>query len=152
MFTFAGYLSRKPFIRASVLRIGLFFASVVGFPFLLMAVAAVTNCRSVGSACGAVGLLAATAFKPLAFVLFVFSFVGIAIRRACDAGMPGWVGLFVPLLFAADYTFLVFAITPWSFAFSAGALYRAFPQFMLLALGCVAALSEIGRASCRERV
>ena len=105
MFKFAGTMGRKWFLWASGLRIGLFLASVVGFPFFLMALFAITGCGRVGGACSAVGVIGAAAFKPLAFAIFVFSFVGISMRRARDAGVPGWIGLFVPLLFAADQAF-----------------------------------------------
>jgi len=98
MFKFDGFIDRGTFLRASALRLGLFIASVVGFPFLLMAIVVISNCRGIGGACGAVGLLAGTAFKPFAFVLFVFSFCGIAVRRARDAGMPGPVNLASRLL------------------------------------------------------
>lgn len=143
MFRFFGTIGRKAFLRGSAFRIGLFVASVFGFPFLLIALGAITNCRGIGGACGAVGVLAAVALKPLAFVIFVFSFVGIAMRRARDAGVPGWIGLLIPLLFAADHTFLVYSATPWGFPFSAGVLKLQFPRYSLLALACVAALGAL---------
>lgn len=143
MFKFTDFLGRKRFLWASLLRVGLFVGSVFGFPFFLLALATITNCRSVGGACGAIGVIGAMAFKPLAFVLFVFSFVGISMRRARDAGVPSWIGLFIPLLFAADYTFLVFTGTPWGFGFSAGVLRIPVPYYTLLALGCIAVLSAL---------
>ena len=87
-----------------------------------MAIVVISNCRGIGGACGAVGLVAGTAFKPLAFVLFVFTFCGIAVRRAGDAGMPGPVGLFIPFLIKSKYAFLIYAAAPWSVGFSAGVL------------------------------
>jgi uncharacterized membrane protein YhaH (DUF805 family) len=143
MFKFFGRLGRKQFLWAAALRIGLFVASVIGFPFFLMALATMSNCRSVGGACGAVALVGAVAFKPTAFVLFVFSMAGICVRRARDAGVPGWVGLFIPLMFAVDANFLIFAGAPWSFAFSAGAMLGAFPRHVLLGLACTAALGAL---------
>ncbi len=140
MFTFDGFIDRNTFLRASALRLGLFVASVVGFPFLLMAIVVISNCRGIGGACGAVGLVAGTAFKPLAFVLFVFSFCGIAVRRARDAGMPGPVGLFIPFLITSNYAFLIYAAAPWSVGFSAGVLYLTFPWASALALCCIVAL------------
>jgi uncharacterized membrane protein YhaH (DUF805 family) len=143
MFKFFGTVGRKAFLWGSALRIGLFIASVVGFPFFLMALGAATNCRSIGGACGAVGVVGAMSFKPLAFVVFVFSFVGIAMRRARDAGVPGWIGLFIPLLLAADQNFLVYSGTPWAFPFSAGVLHLRLPRYALLALACIAALGAL---------
>lgn len=97
MFKFDGFIDRRTFLRAAALRLGLFIASVLVFPFLLMGLASISACARVGGACGAVGLLGSMAFKPLAFVLLVFSFVGISMRRTRDVGMPGPLGLFIPL-------------------------------------------------------
>lgn len=142
MFTFHGTLSRKQFLRAAALRIGLFAASIVGFPLLVWALATHTNCAGAG-ACGVVGIIAAMAFKPTAFVLFAFSFVGISMRRARDAGVPGWVGLFVPILIGFDHAFWTFMGASSWFAFSAGALYIPGPRRTALALVCVAVLCAL---------
>src|SRR5262249_10317077 len=101
MFKYYGTMGRKPFIWASLLRIGLFVASVAGFPFILSGIVAISGCRGIGGACGALGVIVAMGFKPLAFAIFDFSFIGVAMRRARDAGLPSWVGLLIPLLFAA---------------------------------------------------
>jgi uncharacterized membrane protein YhaH (DUF805 family) len=138
MFTFHGYMGRQQFLLASALRIGLFLATIVGFPFLVRALATASRCSA--DTCGALGLVTAVAVKPLAFIVFVFSFVGISVRRARDAGVPGWIGLFIPLLFALDHNFFVFAGAPWSFAFSAGALHVSGPRHAPLALACIVAL------------
>ncbi len=119
----------------------MFAASIVVFPLFVLALRSATQCGN--DTCGVVGLIAAMAFKPLAFVIFVFSFVGITTRRVRDAGVPGWVGLFIPLLLAADYTFLVFTGAPWSFGFSAGVLGIPVPRNLLLALVCIAILSML---------
>jgi uncharacterized membrane protein YhaH (DUF805 family) len=141
MFKFHGTLDRRQFLWAAALRIGLFVASIVGFPFLVRAVASATRCGV--DTCGAVGLITAMAFKPLAFMIFVFSFVGVSVRRAGDAGVPGWIGLFVPVLFAFDYGFFLFAGASWAFAFSAGVLRIPAPWHTLLALACIAALCAL---------
>ena len=140
MFKFDGCIDRGTFLRAAALRIALFIASIVAFPFLLVSVASLSGCASVGGACGAVGLIASMAFKPFAFILFVFSLAGISVRRTRDAGMPGVLGLFIPLLFTANYTFFVYAGAPWSFAFSSGVLFQTFPRAALLGLYCIAIL------------
>ena len=132
MFEFYGRLTRAQFVSASAIRIGLFAASVVGFPFLLVALSQASGCQSIGGACEVVVILGATAFKPLAFLLFVFSFAGISVRRVRDIGLPGWIGLFVLFFFAADWQFLVTTGAPWTLAFSAGILDLSFPFFTLL--------------------
>src|SRR5215204_6604677 len=98
VFTFSNYLDPKRFAIAAGIRIGLFIVSIVIFPPLLWGIANASGCRGVGGACGALGLVVAMAYKPLVAVAFIFSFAGISVRRARDAGVPGWVGLFVPLL------------------------------------------------------
>src|SRR5262245_59979910 len=140
MFKFAGTLGRKGFCLAAGLRIGLFLASVVAFPFFLMVLAAGTDCRRVG-ACGAIATIGAAAYKPLVFAIFAFSFVGISMRRARDAGVLGWIGLFVPLLFAADQAFFVVAGIPWSFG--TGVLHLPVPRYASLALACTAVLCAL---------
>lgn len=143
MFEFYGHFTRAQYVRASTIRIGLFAASVVGFPFLLVALSQASGCQSIGGACGVVELVAATAFKPLAFVLFAFSFAGISVRRVGDIGLPGWVGLFVPFFFAADWQFLVMTGAPWTLAFSTGILDQSFPYFTLLGLTGTAILCAV---------
>ena len=143
MFEFYGRLTRAQFVSASAIRIGLFAASVVGFPFLLVALSQASGCQSIGGACEVVELLGATAFKPLAFVLFVFSFAGISVRRVRDIGLPGWISLFVLFFFAADWQFLVTTGAPWTLAFSAGILDLSFPFFTLLGLMGIAILCGV---------
>jgi uncharacterized membrane protein YhaH (DUF805 family) len=142
MFRFAGRLGRKRFLWASVLLIGLYLASVAGFPFLLSYLAAATDCRS-SDACGAVGLVAAIVYKPLVFALLAFSFVGISIRRIRDAGAPGWVGLIVPLLLVLDFQFLIAVGTSRTFAFMLGIPRLPVPYFALAALVLVAILCAL---------
>ncbi|MBR1233374.1 hypothetical protein [Bradyrhizobium sp. AUGA SZCCT0182] len=54
--------------------------------------------------------------------------------------LPGALGVFIPLLFTANYTFFVYAGAPWSFAFSSGVLFQTFPRTALLGLYCIAIL------------
>jgi hypothetical protein len=86
------------------------------------------------------GLVVAAIFKPLVFVLFVGSLVGISMRRARDAGLPAFAGLLIPLMLAADYKFGVFAAAPWSFAFSFGVLGRSAPIYLGFGLICLVLL------------
>src|SRR5215207_1033202 len=140
VFTFSNYLDPKRFAIAAGIRIGLFIVSIVIFPLLLWGIANASGCRGVGGACGALGLVVAMAYKPLVAVAFIFSFAGISVRRARDAGVPGWVGLFVPLLFAANHAVLTVFGAPWSLGFSLGVLHTAVPRFTIMALWCIGAM------------
>jgi uncharacterized membrane protein YhaH (DUF805 family) len=135
MFTFLGVMGRRRFLWAAGARIALFAASVAAFPLFMMTLATLTGCQSVGGACGAVGLLGAMAYKPLVFTCLVFSFIGITMRRARDVGMPGWVGLYIPLLIAAGQAFFV--------GLGAGGAAGHVPRYALLALACTAALGAL---------
>src|SRR5215213_8699678 len=140
VFTFSNYLDPKRFAIAAGIRIGLFIVSIVIFPLLLWGIANASGCRGVGGACGALGLVVAMAYKPLVAVAFIFSFAGISVGRARDAGEAGWVGLFVPLLFAADHAVLTVFGAPWSLGFSLGVLHTAVPRFTIMALWCIGAM------------
>jgi hypothetical protein len=62
-------------------------------------------------------------------------------RRARDAGVPGWIGLLIPLLFAANHEFWVYSVSL-GFPFLAGGLRLQFPRYSVLALACIAALGH----------
>jgi uncharacterized membrane protein YhaH (DUF805 family) len=134
MFSFPGRTDRTRFLIGAGIRIAFFIASVFAFPFMLYGIALASNCGLVGGACGAVALIASMALKPLFFTAFVFSFVGLSVRRVRDAGFPAVLGLAIPLLMAADYRFGIFTGAHWSFAFSAGALFLRPPIFLAMAL------------------
>ena len=131
MFTFTGYFDRSGYLLAAILRIGLFVASIFVFPFAL---ALLVNPKSCGDACGALGLVAAMAYKPFVAYLFIFSMISVSVRRARDAGLPSWSGLAVPLLLAADKDYLTLYGAPWYLAFSRGMMYPYWPQFVVEAL------------------
>jgi hypothetical protein len=57
MFRFSGRIDRTRFFIGVAIRIALFAASVVGFPFIQFALLNLSSCRSVSGACGAVALL-----------------------------------------------------------------------------------------------
>jgi uncharacterized membrane protein YhaH (DUF805 family) len=144
VFQFSGRLGRRPFLIGAAIRVLLFAATVVGFPYILWGIAKITNCASVGGACGAVGLVSAMGLKPVFFFGFVFSLVGISLRRMRDTGLPGGFGLGIPLLVLADFNFGLYGGAPWSFAFSTGVLaVSRFPSFMLVALVGLAGLGAV---------
>src|ERR1044072_9116663 len=105
---FGGRLRRLAYLTRAAIRVALFAATVVGFPYILFAIGKLTNCASPGGACGAVALVASTALKPIFFIAFVLSLVGISMRRTRDAGLPAAVGLIIPGLVTADYQFGLF--------------------------------------------
>jgi hypothetical protein len=150
VFEFGGYIDHGKFARAAALRLGLFVASE--FPYLLMAIASASGYANVGEVWAMGAFIVATIFRPLAFSLFVFSFVGISMRRTRDAGVPGPAGLLIPLLFASSYLFLIYAGVPRSLPFSDGVLFQTFPRAALLALYCVAILCLMPRRHVRGEI
>jgi hypothetical protein len=140
LLTFYGCLDRRGYLTIFGISIAAFVASVFAFPFLVAGLQQASGCRGIGGACGALGVVVAVAYKPLAAALFIGSLIGPALRRARDAGLPSFVGVLVPLLFAADFQFLIFAVAPWAFAFAAGALSVTAPQFAIVGIISAVAL------------
>jgi len=80
------------------------------------------------------------AVMPLAYVLFVLCFVVISTRRARDAGMPALAGLFIPLLLAFNYHFVVSGGLDAVLRFFVYAYFHAYKSTAALALYCIAIL------------
>lgn len=135
MLQFSGTIAPKEFYLAALLRVGLFIASIFLFPLLLMGLPKVVQCG--GGVCGALGVVISMAVKPLVFVAFVFSMIGICLRRMRDAGLPAAFGLLVPILLSADSNFGIYAATPWGFGFSSGVLTIVKPIYFAFALICI---------------
>ena len=136
---FAGQMSRDRYTRAVLVRLGLFVAATAAFPFLLYGIATLSNCRSVGGACGAVGLVVSLYGKPPIYLLFVASFIGITIKRLRDLRLPVALAAIVPLLMLADFSFGVTIGAPWSLGFVLGAM-GGWPRYLFMALVGVALL------------
>lgn len=136
---FAGRLAPGPYTRAALIRIGLFVGATVAFPFVLYGIAQLSNCRSVGGACGAVGLVVAMFGKPPIYLIFIASFVGITVRRLRDMGLPVAFAVVVPVLMLADFSFGVTMGAPWSLGFVLGAM-GGWPRDLTAALICIAFL------------
>jgi hypothetical protein len=136
MFDFPGTIDSRRFLVSAGIRVGLFVAAFFAFPFLTYGFAASLGClgASSGGGCQLVGMILGMAYKPLVFVAFVVSFLGISVRRARDAGLVPQLGLIIPLLFIVDIQYLVFAGAPWSMAFTYGVLSLNLPHFAFLAL------------------
>ena len=67
-------------------------------------------------------------------------------------GMPGLAGLFIPLLLASSYSFLIYAGALWSLAFTSGVLFKTFPTHALLALYCIAFLCVMPSRGDRDGI
>jgi uncharacterized membrane protein YhaH (DUF805 family) len=143
VFSFPGRIGKSAFLIRAAVRVVLFAATVFGFPFILFGIAKMSHCAGIGGACGAVALVASTALKPVLFFGFVYSLIGISVRRARDAGLPGIFGLVVPVLMLADYRFGIFGGAHWSYAFSVGAGPIFFPVYMLMALVAIVGLGAL---------
>lgn len=132
-------MARTDFAIAVAWRLGLFIAATVAFPFALAVILKASNCRGVGGACGALALVIGVYVKPIIVIAFVASLFGVAIRRMRDLGVPGLVGLFVPLLLLFDWQFLTIVGAPWSVGFVLGGPGGP-PYFFLSALACMTVL------------
>lgn len=139
MFNFRGRLSPLQYIVWCIVTMGLFVLSVLLFPLLLLWFG--KGCAGVNGACGAIALVVAFYVKPPIAIAFLFALVAPAIRRARDAGVSPWLGLFVPLLFLADYQFFLFGAAPWSLAFTMGVLGFPLPFHAALGVVSMAALA-----------
>jgi hypothetical protein len=135
-------------------RVGAFLLVTLGFPLLTVLIMNVSNCRSVGGACGAVALVSGMALKPVIFLIFVGSITWITVARMRDLGLPGLVGLLVPVLLLMDWQFGVMLGAHWSVGFVMGGLLGAPCQFLsaFLCMGflaCVATREDGGSAAER---
>lgn len=135
MFTFFGVMNRRQFILAASVRLTLFIAGILSFPYLFRALHAASGCEYVDSECGPMDdiLLGMTlmSFIPLVFIL---SFIGIGVRRTRDIGLPAWLGLAIPVLLALDMTFPMSGSARWLSVFTTGASGLPFPLFAVAAL------------------
>jgi uncharacterized membrane protein YhaH (DUF805 family) len=136
---FAGTLSRGAYARAAAIRIAAFIAMTAAFPFLLMAILKVSGCAGIGGACGALGLVVAIYFKPVIYLAFVVSFVGITVRRVRDLSLPVALAAILPILMLGDAMFGVAMGAPWSVGFALGASGQ-WPRFLFASLLCIAFL------------
>jgi|HubBroStandDraft_6_1064221.scaffolds.fasta_scaffold511119_1 uncharacterized membrane protein YhaH (DUF805 family) len=134
---FAGRMSRGAYARAAAIRIGLFVAATVAFPFVLYAIIKSSNCAGIGGACGALALVVSFYIKPPLYILLVLSFVGITVRRVRDIGLPVALAAAVPVLMLGDVIFGMTFGAHWSLAFTFGAITQQFPRDLIMALACI---------------
>src|SRR5262245_54321876 len=136
---FTGTLSRGRFAKGALIRIALLVAITAGFPFILRAIFQATACARVGGACGAVALVASFYLKPLIYLAFVFSFVGITMRRLRDLALPAAMVIILVVLMLGDLMFGITFGAPWSLGFVLGGSVQ-WPRYLFASLLCIAFL------------
>jgi uncharacterized membrane protein YhaH (DUF805 family) len=139
---FRGRTDAATFATAAGCVNALFVGITLAFPFLLTGLLSLSGCQSVGGACGALGLVLAIWIKPMIYVAYVSSFLGLAMRRLRDAGLPVALALGLLVLMLGDVQWSIVAGAPWSVAFATG-FTGGFPRSLMAGLACVAALSML---------
>ena len=120
----------------------LFVLITLAFPYLLYGLLSISGCQRTGGACGALGLVLSIYIKPLIYLAYVLSFLGLAIRRLRDAGLPALLAFGLLVLMLGDIQWGMVASAPWSVAFVTG-YGGGFPHALMAGLACVAALSML---------
>ena len=135
------FMSGSQFAVKAGWRVGIFLALTIGFPFIVHGLILATNARSVGGAAGAVAVVAGVYLKPLIILGFLISLLAPCWRRMRSLGLPGMVGLVVPLLFLMDWPYLLIVGAHWGVAFSLGIWQVNLPLFALTGLAILVAMS-----------
>ena len=137
---FRGRTDAATFAAAAGWVNALFVGVTIAFPFLLYGLLSISGCRSTGGACGALGLVLAIWIKPMIYLAYVLSFLGLAARRLRDASLPAALafGLFVLML--SDLQWGIVMGAPWSVGFATG-YGGGLPLSLMAGLACVGALS-----------
>ncbi|MDR3538391.1 MAG: hypothetical protein P4L71_17990 [Acetobacteraceae bacterium] len=130
MSLWAGTLDRSGYVRRLGAGLALLLLATVWFPFIAAAVFRLTGCTMGSQGCNVLPTVTAAALKPLLFYGFVLFSLGISVRRARHAGLRGWFGAFIPLMFLADSAFILVSGAGWGYAFSLGIVTRlAAPRY-----------------------
>jgi uncharacterized membrane protein YhaH (DUF805 family) len=132
---FSGTMSRRAYALHCAVRVVIFVAVTIAFPFALRLFVKNSGCKI--DTCGALSLFVSFLAKPSIYFLFVLSLIGITMRRLRDAGIPLWLVVVIPLLLLADLGFAMAFGAPWSVAFVMGILGPILPKFMLTAFACM---------------
>lgn len=135
------FMSGSQFAVKASLRVGIFLALTIGFPFIVYGLVLATNARSIGGAAGAVAVVAGVFLKPVIILGFLISLLAPCWRRMRSLGLPGVVGLLVPSLFLMDWPYLLIAGAHWGVAFSLGIWKVSLPLFAITALAMLVAMS-----------
>lgn len=132
MFTFSGYLTPGAYAIQLAIRVAVFLVFMLASPIFGAA-----SCRS--HDCMALLVLILVIVKPLVYLVFIFSLLGITVRRLNDASLPLWPLVPLVLLLLKDIDFAVLAGPHIGIA----ALYAKHlggPLYLLTALLCLFAL------------
>lgn len=122
------------------LRVAIFVALTVGFPFIVYGLIMATNARSVGGASGALAAVAGIFLKPVIVLGFLVSLIGPCWRRMRSLGLPASWALLVPFLFLMDGTYLLVAGTHWGTGFALGIWMVSAPLFAMTGLAILIAM------------
>jgi hypothetical protein len=136
-----GFVSGSQFGWKVGLRVAIFAALTIGFPFIVYGLILATNARSVGGASGALAAVAGIYLKPVIIVAFLISLIGPCWRRTRSLGLPAFWGLLVPFLFLMDGTYLLVVGTHWGTAFALGIWAVSAPLFAMTALVVLVAMA-----------
>jgi hypothetical protein len=137
----ARFVSGSQFGVKAGLRVGIFLALTLGFPFIVYGLIVATNARSVGGAAGALAVVAGVYLKPVIILGFVISLLSPCWARMRSLGLPGLIGLLVPFLVLMDAMYFLVAGAHWGVAFSLGIWRVNAPLFAMTALATLIAMS-----------
>ncbi len=120
---------------AFVVWMPILFALVVAQPFFyaLLHRGLLQSSGCARDTCGALSLVQSLYLKPIMVFVCLALFVWPTVRRSRDAGMPGWIGLVVPMLLSIDAALFLFAGAPWTLSFTLGQSGRLPPPIGTLA-------------------
>jgi hypothetical protein len=135
------FMSGSQFGAKAGVRVGIFLALTLGFPFIVYGLVLATNARSVGGAAGALAVVAGIYLKPIIILGFLISLFSPCWRRMRSFGLPGLVGLLVPFLVLMDAMYFLVAGAHWGVAFSLGIWRVNAPLFAMTALALLIAMS-----------
>src|SRR6185437_4397209 len=138
MFKWTGVLGRTSYAWRAGFAVAFLIATILLFPFLLKAVMSGSHCAP--DTCGALGLVTATLVRPILFIAALAIVLSICIRRARDAGLPPWLGVFPPLMLIGDQGFLQYAGAGWAYPFSVGILFMNAPFYALFGTALIVLL------------
>lgn len=137
----AHYLSGSKFAVKAIVRVGIFAALTLGFPFIVYGILVVTNARAVGGASGALAVVAGLLLKPVIILGFLLSLIGPCWRRMQSLGLPGYAGLMPALLMLMDGPFLLLIGAHWGVGFTLGVMRLDAPIWALTGLSMLIAMS-----------
>jgi len=149
MFKWTGVLGRTSYAWRAGFAVAFLIATILLFPFLLKAVMSGSHCAP--DTCGALGLVTATLVRPILFIAALAIVLSICIRRARDAGLPPWLGVFPPLMLIGDQGFLQYAGAGWAYPFSVGILFMNAPFYALFGTALIVLLGLPARGALYRR-